>query len=92
MDVDSILHIDLAACGNVCVFGSSRFSFSSFTDVICHSVYRLQTFGIYFYHSDLAYLYGTIVTDGKDEYSQEITANCCVFAEREVTFEWYLSS
>jgi hypothetical protein len=40
-------------------------------------------------NSDLAYLYGTIVTDGKDEYSQEITANCCVFAEREVTFVFF---
>ncbi|KAM4664957.1 trans-3-hydroxy-L-proline dehydratase [Discoglossus pictus] len=33
---------------------------------------------------DLAFLYGTILTDGKDEYSEEPTANICVFAESQV--------
>jgi proline racemase len=33
---------------------------------------------------DLAFLYGTILTDGTDEFSAEPTANVCVFAEREV--------
>ena len=34
--------------------------------------------------ADLAFLYGTILTDGKDAWSAEPTANICVFAEREV--------
>lgn len=33
---------------------------------------------------DLAFLYGTIITDGKDAYSQEPTANICVFADSQV--------
>ena len=33
---------------------------------------------------DLAFLYGTIVTDGKDQYSEDVSWNVCVFAEREV--------
>lgn len=33
---------------------------------------------------DLAFLYGTILTDGKEEYSPEATANMCVFAEAQV--------
>ncbi len=33
---------------------------------------------------DLAFLYGTILTDGADAFSPEPTANVCVFAEREV--------
>ena len=33
---------------------------------------------------DLAFLYGTIVTDGKDTYSPEPTANLTVFANAEV--------
>ncbi|XP_036067227.1 trans-L-3-hydroxyproline dehydratase-like [Oryzias melastigma] len=33
---------------------------------------------------DLAFLYGTILTDGKDEFSPEPTANMCVFAEAQV--------
>jgi trans-L-3-hydroxyproline dehydratase len=33
---------------------------------------------------DLAFLYGTILTDGLDEWSEAPTANACVFAEREV--------
>ncbi|WAR19686.1 T3HPD-like protein, partial [Mya arenaria] len=33
---------------------------------------------------DLAFLYGTIVTDGNDIFSDKETANVCVFAEREV--------
>jgi proline racemase len=34
--------------------------------------------------ADLAFLYGTILTDGKDAFGPEPTANICVFAEREV--------
>ena len=34
--------------------------------------------------ADLAFLYGTILTDGADEWSDAPTANICVFAEREV--------
>ncbi|NP_001008128.1 trans-L-3-hydroxyproline dehydratase [Xenopus tropicalis] len=33
---------------------------------------------------DLAFLYGTILTDGKDSYSEEPTANICIFAESQV--------
>ncbi|TWW68639.1 trans-L-3-hydroxyproline dehydratase [Takifugu flavidus] len=33
---------------------------------------------------DLAFLYGTILTDGKDNYSTDPTANICVFAEAQV--------
>ncbi|ARP62085.1 proline racemase [Mesorhizobium sp. M7A.F.Ca.US.006.04.2.1] len=35
-------------------------------------------------HGDLAYLYGTILTDGRDTFSGEVTKNICVFAEAEV--------
>lgn len=34
--------------------------------------------------TDLAFLYGTILTDGGDAWSPEPTANVCVFADREV--------
>ncbi len=34
--------------------------------------------------SDLAFLYGTILTDGLDAFSETPTRNICVFAEREV--------
>ncbi|XP_069772968.1 trans-L-3-hydroxyproline dehydratase [Narcine bancroftii] len=33
---------------------------------------------------DLAFLYGTIITDGKDAFSEEPTANICVFADAQV--------
>jgi trans-L-3-hydroxyproline dehydratase len=33
---------------------------------------------------DLAFLYGTILTDGADAWSEEASANICVFAAREV--------
>ncbi|XP_041814066.1 trans-L-3-hydroxyproline dehydratase isoform X2 [Chelmon rostratus] len=33
---------------------------------------------------DLAFLYGTILTDGKDSYSSDATANICVFADAQV--------
>ncbi|EPY80394.1 proline racemase-like protein [Camelus ferus] len=33
---------------------------------------------------DLAFLYGTILTDGKDAYSEEPTTNICVFADEQV--------
>ncbi len=33
---------------------------------------------------DLAFLYGTILTDGGDAWSQEATANICVFADAQV--------
>lgn len=35
-------------------------------------------------NDDLAFLYGTILTDGKDKYSSEPTSNVCVFAEAQV--------
>lgn len=35
-------------------------------------------------NDDLAFLYGTILTDGADAWAAEPTANVCVFAEREV--------
>ncbi|MBZ9678197.1 proline racemase family protein [Mesorhizobium sp. ES1-1] len=35
-------------------------------------------------HADLAFLYGTILTDGKDDFSDEATKNICVFADAEV--------
>jgi len=34
---------------------------------------------------DLAFLYGTIVTDGEDVFSDKPTVNLTVFADREVT-------
>jgi len=34
--------------------------------------------------ADLSFLYGTILTDGHNVYSEEATANVCVFAAREV--------
>ena len=33
---------------------------------------------------DLAFLYGSILTDGRDEYSEEATANICIFADCQV--------
>ncbi|XP_043930390.1 trans-3-hydroxy-L-proline dehydratase [Protopterus annectens] len=33
---------------------------------------------------DLAFLYGTILTDGSDEFSEEPTANICIFANAQV--------
>ncbi|XP_076978595.1 trans-3-hydroxy-L-proline dehydratase isoform X3 [Tamandua tetradactyla] len=33
---------------------------------------------------DLAFLYGTILTDGKDAYSDEPTTNICVFADAQL--------
>lgn len=35
-------------------------------------------------HDDLAFLYGTILTDGRDAFSDRPTKNICVFAEAEV--------
>jgi len=35
-------------------------------------------------HADLAFLYGTILTDGHDAFSGEATKNVCVFADAEV--------
>ncbi|RUU93581.1 MULTISPECIES: proline racemase family protein [unclassified Mesorhizobium] len=35
-------------------------------------------------HGDLAFLYGTILTDGRDAFSDGVTKNICVFAEAEV--------
>ncbi|TIQ58218.1 MAG: proline racemase, partial [Mesorhizobium sp.] len=35
-------------------------------------------------HTDLAFLYGTILTDGQDVFSDSPTKNICVFAEAEV--------
>lgn len=39
---------------------------------------------------DLAFLYGTILTDGKDTYSEEPTTNICVFADEQVLKLWFL--
>jgi proline racemase len=36
------------------------------------------------HHPDLEFLYGTILTDGADDWSPEATVNLCVFAERQV--------
>jgi trans-L-3-hydroxyproline dehydratase len=37
-------------------------------------------------HEDLAFLYGTILTDGKDEFDPEkATANICIFADAQVS-------
>ena len=35
-------------------------------------------------HADLAFLYGSILTDGDDAFSERPTRNICVFAEAEV--------
>uniref|UniRef100_A0AAY4B7D7 trans-L-3-hydroxyproline dehydratase n=2 Tax=Denticeps clupeoides TaxID=299321 RepID=A0AAY4B7D7_9TELE len=35
-------------------------------------------------HEDLSFLYGTILTDGKDAFSDTPTANVCVFADAQV--------
>jgi trans-L-3-hydroxyproline dehydratase len=35
-------------------------------------------------HADLAFLYGTILTDGRDAFSSDVTKNICVFADAEV--------
>lgn len=35
-------------------------------------------------HADLAFLYGTILTDGNDDYCEQPTRNICVFAQAEV--------
>jgi trans-L-3-hydroxyproline dehydratase len=35
-------------------------------------------------NTDLGYLYGTILTDGNDTYSNQATANICVFANSQV--------
>ena len=35
-------------------------------------------------HADLAFFYGTILTDGRDAFSDEATKNICVFADAEV--------
>lgn len=35
-------------------------------------------------HADLAFLYGSILTDGRDAFSDEPTKNICVFAEAQV--------
>ena len=35
-------------------------------------------------YTDLGYLYGTILTDGNDTYSNQATANICVFANSQV--------
>ena len=33
---------------------------------------------------DLSFLYGTIITDGRDAYCTDVTSNLCVFADRQV--------
>ena len=39
---------------------------------------------------ELAFLYGTIVTDGNDAFSDQPTSNVCVFADREVKYTLHL--
>ena len=39
---------------------------------------------------DLAFLYGSILTDGRDEYSEEDTANICIFADCLVLFNTHI--
>ena len=34
---------------------------------------------------DLSFLYGTIITDGNDEFNDKPTANLCIFADRQVS-------
>lgn len=44
-----------------------------------------QQFNIHHPESaDLAFLYGTILTDGRDAHSEEPTTNICVFADAQV--------
>nr|XP_009935085.1 PREDICTED: trans-L-3-hydroxyproline dehydratase [Opisthocomus hoazin] len=46
---------------------------------------RAETFTLHHPESeDLAFLYGTILTDGKDAFSEEPTTNICVFADEQV--------
>ena len=43
--------------------------------------------------ADLAFLYGTILTDGRDEYSAETpSANLCIFADRQVSVSHHTPS
>jgi len=41
---------------------------------------------------DLAFLYGTIVTDGKDEFSDQPTVNMTIFADQEVNHNYIILS
>lgn len=48
---------------------------------------KLSSYQVKLHHpvsEDLAFLYGTILTDGKDDFSDEPTANVCVFADSQV--------
>lgn len=41
---------------------------------------------------DLAFLYGTIVTDGKDAFSDQPTVNMTVFADKEVSQKLFVGN
>ncbi|KAM6335423.1 trans-3-hydroxy-L-proline dehydratase [Podargus strigoides] len=43
-----------------------------------------KQFKLHHPEGDLAFLYGTILTDGKDAFSEEPTTNICVFADEQV--------
>lgn len=54
-----------------------------FADEVCEAVKKQYTVK----HPDgdeLSFLYGAILTDGKDSYSEEPTRNLCVFGDKEV--------
>ncbi|CAN7158638.1 proline racemase family protein [Mesorhizobium sp. LjRoot246] len=65
-------------------FGSSRVR--DFVDAATTLTNRLKTELPLSHpdHADLAFLYGTILTDGRDAFADEATKNICVFAEAEV--------
>lgn len=55
-----------------------------FADKVCEAVKKQYTVK----HPDgdeLSFLYGAILTDGKDSYSEEPTRNLCVFGDKEVS-------
>lgn len=54
---------------------------------IAHEIKEATTNQVVLYHPDspdLAFLFGVILTDGKDAFSEEATTNFCVFGEKEV--------
>ncbi|MHA6686098.1 proline racemase family protein [Mesorhizobium sp. A556] len=72
----------LADCGQFGLeFGKSRAR--DFVDAATALTQALQA-GFPLAHPDLGFLYGTILTDGNDAFSDEPTKNVCVFADAEV--------
>lgn len=54
---------------------------------MCSQTFSLCCFQFQLHHpesEDLAFLYGTILTDGRDAFSEEPTTNICVFADEQV--------